>query len=107
MCKLIYNKFEKRLDKVVSSRDLFSLPKSDNMNGAIKSGLVTDEEISEYCDKIQAEKLEEAKKTGKIVIVATIGIFFCENPYEECNWDVVYEVVNPEGEIGYIREHTY
>ncbi|UZW12861.1 hypothetical protein OSC52_13485 [Clostridium pasteurianum] len=46
-------------------------------------------------------------KAGKPVICNTIGMFSCKNLHEDCNWDIVYEVVNLNGDILYVREHCY
>jgi len=105
-CKVIYNKMA-TLDKVLSTKEFWRLQPSQKENEAIKCGCKTDEEIVEYCVKYSKVKKEEAIKTGKAVICNEIGMFSCKDSREDCSWDMVYEVVTPNGDFLYIREHCY
>jgi hypothetical protein len=105
-CKVIYNKMA-TLDKVLSTKEFWRLQPSQKEHEAIKSGCKTEEEIIEYCNKYADVKKEEAIRTGKVVICNVIGMFSCKDSYEDCSWDMVHEVVTPNGNILYIRLHCY
>ncbi len=91
--------------EVFSSDEILEIPQSKNMIEAINKGYKTEDEITEYCNQIVEEKRKEAIQTGQSLVVDTIGIFPCRKYQEDCSEDVVYEVVTPEGEYLYIREH--
>lgn len=106
MNKVTYNDMC-ALEEALTSEELWRLQPSENEIEARKSGCKTSDEIIEYCNGILSLKKEEAMKTGKPVICDTIGMFWCKDSHEECSWDMVYEVVTPNGDIRYIREHCY
>jgi len=105
-CKVVYNKIA-TLNQVVSPKEFRELPLSQNMEEAVKSGLKNDEEIIEYGKQKTEIKKEEAIKRGEAVICDTIGMFSCKDSHEECSWDMVYEVVTPNGDCLYLRKHCY
>lgn len=49
--------------------------------------------------------LEKAKMTGKKLLL-TSGMEACNNPEEECNFDIVDKYVFPNGNIKIDRYHT-
>lgn len=105
-CNVLYNKMT-TLDKVLSPKELLSLPCSGKEQEARKNGCKTNEEICEYIEKINKEKKKEAIEIGKAVICDTIGMFSCKDAHEECSWDMVYEFITPNGDFLYIRQHCY
>jgi hypothetical protein len=106
LCHLTFGK-PAVMDKVFSNNEIMNLPNSKNMNEAYKNGCKTDEEMSAYTNVISNAALEKAIETGEYQICDTIGMFECKDDDEECNWDMIYEVVTPQGEFLYLRKHTF
>ncbi|MDU1350576.1 hypothetical protein [uncultured Clostridium sp.] len=104
--KVLYDKLG-TLNEVFSPLEWNNAPFSKNMQEAVNDGCKTGEEIIEYCKKIKEKGKEEAALKGENIIVDSIGLLWCQDPNEDCSWDMVYEVVTPEGEILYKREHCY
>ena len=52
------------------------------------------------------EKFDEAKATGKPVIIRKYTVP-CEDPREECNMDIVTEYAMPDGSIKRTQHHTW
>ena len=52
------------------------------------------------------EKFDEAKATGKPVIIRKYSVP-CEDPREECNMDIVTEYAMPDGSIKRTQYHTW
>lgn len=51
-------------------------------------------------------KIEEARKTGKPVLLRK-WTTACNDPNEECDIDIVYEYAQPDGSITQTRTHTW
>lgn len=56
--------------------------------------------------KISEEALKKAKKTGEKQILSK-RIVKCNNPKEECNFDILIEYITPDNQIEEVRQHTY
>lgn len=56
--------------------------------------------------KINTETLDKAKETGEKQILSKMMVR-CNNPKEECNFDVIIEYITPENDIEEVRQHTY
>jgi hypothetical protein len=52
------------------------------------------------------EQISQAKKTNKPVLISK-WMEKCNDPDEECSWDIVYKYVLPNGKIKFERCHTY
>jgi len=105
-CKIKYDELG-TMSEIFTKEELMYLPASKNMQEAIENGYKENSQIIEYCNKLVKEKVDEAKETGKNVTTDTIGMFPCQSPYEDCSWDMVYEMVTPEGKYFNIRRHCY
>lgn len=104
--KVLYDKLG-TLNEVFSPLEWQNAPFSKNMQEAVNSGCKTDEEIIEYCKKFKEKGKEEAALKGENIIVDSIGLLWCQDPHEDCSWDVVYEIATPKGEIFYKRVHFH
>lgn len=51
-------------------------------------------------------KIEEARKTGKPVLLRKWTVA-CNDPNEECDMDIIYEYAQPDGRITQTRTHTW
>ena len=52
------------------------------------------------------KQISQAKKTNKPVLISK-WMEKCNDPDEECSWDIVYKYVLPNGKIKFERTHTY
>lgn len=59
-----------------------------------------------YVNSHYNKEIERAKKTGEMVKVK-IGMVACNDPKEECNWDLLTIEIYPDGSIKEHRQHTW
>lgn len=57
-------------------------------------------------DSARLQKFEEARKTGKKVVLRT-WTEDCNNPQEECSCDIMTEFAMPDGTTQITRQHTF
>ena len=104
--QLTYGKPAK-MGEVFSHNELMNLPDSNNMIEAYKNGCKTEKEILAYTDAITKKALKKAVETGTYQITDRIGLLHCKDNNVECSWDIVDEVITPEGHRLYVRKHSY
>lgn len=92
--------------------DLFSVFTQKEIDSNLQSNLIKEAlekklNVIEYYKKVVEEKKKIAIEQNELILVDIVGLLDCVDPREECNWDIVYEYVSPEGKIFYTRNHVY